>query len=355
MIHYFFHAHHPPRIKLTSDLDFVLRVAVGTSCGNFGHPSSSRGAWQWAERLHLEERVASVLSQAGNVDAWGPELSAGVRRVESRRQGNLRACAEVRERLERALAEGAWQVVSLPDSANYGDSALRTDDANVEVLVDGEGYRPLIGELVRGGCVTELLPVPWSARKGRGLVIRGRQGAGLVLHRELRFVRMVPGGAFVDLDCLKRCGQLSRDAVAPKNIWLASIAVQAANVVAELLVEQRFAPEFPAFRGLLAAQTLGLGHDEDIAFDAYLLLHTDVEHAEYEALRELLRALTGGTLHELSKRARTLLDHFVASASAPNYRARLQLQRKAQVWQHDGHLERAAEGVGRLLAMVTNR
>jgi len=85
------------------------------------------------------------------------------------------------------------------------------------------------------------------------------------------------------------------------------------------------------------------------------MLQTDVEHAEFEALRELLRVLGKGELSGLSKRARTLLNHAIAAATAPSYRARLLLQRKAQMWQHEGHLERAAEGLGRLIRAFSRK
>jgi hypothetical protein len=98
-----------------------------------------------------------------------------------------------------------------------------------------------------------------------------------------------------------------------------------------------------------------LGQDEDLAFDAYLMLQTDVEHAEFEALRELLRKLSTGELSSLSKRARTLLNHAIAAATVPSYRARLKLQRRAQMWQHDGHLERAAERMGQALRRIKRK
>jgi len=192
-------------------------------------------------------------------------------------------------------------------------------------------------------------------RPGAAPAFLGSRDAVIVLHTELRFLRMVPGGVFIDKDCLKRCGQLRFDENAPRGITTPSPAVQAADVTAQWLVEQRFAADSASFCALLGAHELKLGHDEDLAFDAYLMLQTDVEHAEFEAFRELLRALGEGRLSLLSKRARTLFNHALAMKVNPGYRARLKLQHKAQVWQQEGHLERAAERVGRFVATWARR
>ena len=355
MLHYFFHAQNPPHVNIDSDLDFVLRVVFGSGSGNFAQPGSRSGAWRWAERLGLGDRLAAVLDMARAQALLGAELAERLNGTLERSRSDANARAEVQQRLECAIGSSGIEVVLLRHAATSSDQGSCVSGTDLDILVRDTEYQRLVVDLVNAGCVTNLRPVPWSARRSGGLVISGHAGAALVVHRELRFLRMVPGGVFIDLDCLKRCGQLLRDDVTKKFIWLPSKAVQAADVVAQLLVEQRFSPEFAAFRALLIAQRLGLAHDEDLAFDAYLMLQTDVEHAEFEALRELLGGLGEGKLVDLSKRARTLLDHFVAAATAPSYRARLQLQRKAQVWQHEGHLERAAEKVGKVLARATRR
>jgi len=277
---------------------------------------------------------------------------------------------EVHQRLVAAVEACGIEVV-LVSQAAPGSSRIRSatsfwkpsmsgfDVVDVDVLVSDSDLEKLTIALISAGCTTQLrsngVPQPASAR-GRTAVFLGQKGAAIVLHTQLRFLRMVPGGVFIDLACLKRCGLLLRDDVTQnKSLWVPSKAVQAADWIAQALVEQRFAPEYPAVSSWLVAQSLGLGQDEDLAFDAYLMLQTDVEHAEFEALRELLRALGKGELTGLSKRARTLLNHAIAAATVPSYRARLRLQRKAQMWQHEGHLERAAEGLGRALRGIKGK
>ena len=355
MLHYFFHAQNPPHVNIDSDLDFVLRVAFGSGTGNFAQPASGCDAWHWAERLGLGDRLVAVLGTARAQTLLGTEVAEPLNGARERARSDASARAEVQQHLERAIGSSGIEVVLLRNAAHECDRGSVAGGTDLDILVRDTEYQCLFAELLNAGCVTTLRRVPWSARKGGGLVISGQAGAALVTHRELRFLRMVPGGVFIDLDCLKRCGQLFRDDVTPKNLWLPSKSVQAADVVAQLLVEQRFSPESAAFRALLIAQRLGLAHDEDLAFDAYLMLQTDVEHAEFAALRELLGGLGEGKVVALSKRARTLLDHFIAASTIPSYRARLQLQRKAQVWQHEGHLERAAEKVGKVLARATRR
>jgi hypothetical protein len=413
MLHLFFHELTPPSVKLDADLEFVLRVAFGPNCDDVTRPQSGDGALRWARQLGLERRIGERLTADQAPELLGPAIARELEVIREQMAVDKLAREEVHQRLVAAVAACEVDVVlcrqaalaSLDLSSNPSSSAfdssisasarqdpsgsagveacldpsairrtssgfraaasfrktsiLGFDKAAIDVLVQGSDLDKLTMALIGAGCTARLRGTgepPSASSKGRTAVFLGQRGATILLHTHLRFLRMVPGGVFIDLACLKRCGQLLRDdATQNKNLWLPSKAVQAADWTAQALVEQRFALEYPAVSAWLDAQTLGLDDDVDLAFDAYLMLQTDVEHAEFEALRELLRALKSGELGNLSKRARTLFNHAIAAATSPGYRAKLRLQRKAQMWQQEGHLERAAEGLGRVLRRIKGK
>lgn len=354
MLHLFFHDLYPPSVKIDADLEFVFRVTFGKGSEMGTLPPSGAAAWRWARQLGLDCRMAERLAALQAQQVLG---NAAARELDATRQqmaASELARAEVRQRLAAALDACDVEVVWLRQAALCvnGVSDFSGNETDSDVLLQESDLEKLTIALVNAGCMTQLR----DAATGQKAVFLGQRGAALVLHRQLRFLRMVPGGVFVDLACLKRCGLLLRDDVTKnKNLWVPSKAVQAAEFTAQALVESRFDPEFAALCALLDAQSLGLGQDEDLAFDAYLMLQTDVEHAEFEAWRELMRALCAGDLGGLSKRGRTLLDHALAAASVPSYRLRLRAQRRAQKWQHDGHLERAAERVGQTVRRIRGK
>ena len=357
MLHLFFHELHPPAVALDTDLEFVFRVTFGSDSGNIARPASGGGALRWAKQLGLVHQLARRLSDDSSQQVLGASAAKELELARGQFGSDALARAEVLQRLYVAIESSGVEVVLIRQAAiaSMSNAECPTRDTDVDILVRDSDVQRLTLALVNAGCATHLRRVSQSSVNGTRAVFLGQQGTAIVLHAQLRFLRMVPGGVFIDLDCLKRCGQLTRDDANPKNLWLPAKAVQAADWTAQALVEQRFSPEYPAVSGLLDARRLDLANDEDLAFDAYLLLQTDIEHAEFEAMRELLRRLTEGDLSGLSKRARTLLDHSIAAATVPSYRARLRMQRKAQTWQHEGHLERAAERVGRLVRRFSKR
>lgn len=332
MLHLLFHELHPPRIKVDADLEFVFRVTFGKGSEIGTPPPSGMAAWRWARQLGLDCRMAERCAALQAQQALGKAAVREIEVIRLQMTANERARAEARQRLATAVEACGVEVVLLRQAALYvsGVSDFSGKETDCDVLVQESDLDKLTIALINAGCVTELR----ATASGRKAVFLGQQGGAIVLHRQLRFSRMVPGGVFVDLACLKRCGLLLRDDVTKnKYLWVPSKAVQAADLTAQALVEYRFAPEFAATSALLDAQSLGLGQDEDLAFDAYLMIQTDVEHAQFEAWRELMRALTAGDLGGLSKRARTLLDHGLAAATLPSYRLRLRAQRRAQKWQ----------------------
>lgn len=361
MIHLFFHELHPPLVKRDADLDFVLRVAFGSGSGNCARPRSLDGVWHWARQLGLEWPVADRLYALQSTPGARTRAAGEIEELHRKTETARLAREEIVPRLSTAVEASGIEVVRLrrPPLDLQRDRSGWDTEAEINILVQGSDIEKLTLALVNAGCSVQLrnrgrLGLLGGAEPSAAFV--GHRGAALVLHRELKFLRMVPGGVFIDLTCLKRCGLLLRDDVTQdKNIWVTSRAVQAADIIAQLLVQQRFSPEYCALQALIDAQSLGLGRDEDLAFDAYLLLQTDVEYAEYEALRELLRALENGEPNPLSSRAQTLFNHVIAAATLPSYRARLRLQRSAQKWQHDGHLDRAAERVGRAVRFIRRR
>ncbi len=361
MLHLFFHDLQPPSVKVDADLEFVFRVTFGQDRDGFAPPPSGESAWRWARQLGLDCRMAERLTAAQAQQALGTVAARELEVIQQQMVADELARDEARQRLAAAVKASGIEVVLLRQAANdlMGSSNFAGQQTECDVLVQGSDLKELTIALYNAGCSTQLRGKgthhPPDAAE-RFAVFVGHRGAAIVLHRELRFVRMVPGGVFIDLACLKRCGLLLRDDVTNnKDVWSPSKAVQAAEWTARALVESRFAPEYPAVSSMLEGQRLGLGQDEDLAFDAYLMLQTDVEHVEFEAMRELLRKVGTGELSGLSKRARTLLNHAIAAATNPSYRARLRLQHQAQKWQHEGHLERAAERLGQAIRRLSRR
>jgi hypothetical protein len=361
MIHLFFHELHPPSVKLDADLAFVFRVTFGNVGDPCAWPNSGDGAWRWARQLGLDCRLAQRLTAEQSQEALGDRVARELEACRQQMEAARLAREETRGRLVAAVKSIGIDIVWLREAALVASSSVSClrNETDLDVLVQDSNLEKLTIALLNAGCSLRLrnrgTPRPPDAT-GRTAVFEGHRGAAVVLHRQLRFLRLVPGGASIDVACLRRCGLLLRDDVAQnKNIWVPSKAVQAAEWASQLLVEQRFAPEYSVLRALLDAQRLGLGDDEDLAFDAYLMLQTDVEHAEFEALRELMRALPSGEVFGHSKRARILLSHAIAAATVPSYQARLRLQHAAQRWQQHGPLERAAVKVGRALRRIKER
>ena len=366
MLHLFFHELTPPAFKLDADLEFVFRVAFAASGESFTPPQSGDGAWRCARQLGLDYRIAEHLTADQAQELLGSTRGRALEVLRQQLAANKLAREEVYQQLVAAVEDCGVEVVLLRRAALgragepfWKTSMFGSEGVITDILVNDSDIEKLSMALINAGCSVRLEGkdlLQSAVAQRRTAVFLGQRGAAIVLHPQLRFVRMVPGGVFVDLACLKRCGLLLRDDVTKsKGIWIPSEAVQAADWTAQALVEQRFAPEYPRVSAWLDAQTLGLHQNEDLAFDAYLMLQTDVEYAEFEALRELLRALGKGELTGLSKRARTLLNHAIAAATSPAYRAKLRLQSRAQVWQHEGHLERAAEGLGRLIRVISRK
>jgi|GEM_PF-3539768 len=345
--------HHltPPRTHLSSELALVLAVTFGRGGVSADIATGSQEARRWACDLGIGERFSERLAQRRSAGEFGSQDSPNVAPPPSRRSATQPSL----ELLSRVLAGLSVDGVLLDDSVlprhNRRADAARTWAR--PLLIRGDDHARVFPALLEAGCVRvagefgphldAVLSVP-----GRISAEDHRTDTGelLLLQRELRFVRMVPGGNFMDLACLKRCGLLVPIAVnGGCGLWRPADCVRTAYAVAQALVDHRFNPEFSFFSALAACSELGLGHDDDLAFDAYLLLQTDVEHAEFEAWRELIRGLTGQNLSELGVRARTLLDHALAAARSPTYRLKLAAQRRVQRWQQAGRLERIADAL----------
>jgi hypothetical protein len=355
MHHLFFHDRRPPNVTIQDELGIVLRVAFGDQDKQCGAPESYFGARHVAQQLGLAAACDARVQQASAPKSVIDDCVRGaVNAVESDKPLSNDPLAPLQDATERLGID----VVLFDPSYCMQQIPVRKAASGTEfvVLLDESGCRKLVQELSSSGW-TECAKLPSGRRCAAAVLdMPGAPPVSMVLQTHLQFVRMVPGGAFVDFECLRRCGQLAlAKEVGGGRVWQASSAVQAAWVASQALVEHRFSPEYSAFGAMLAAQKLGLHHDEDLAFDTYLLVQTDVEYSEFDAWRELIRALAQGKLSSLSTNARCLLSHAVASATNQTYRTRLLAQRKLQRWQHDGYVDRAAERAGRLIAKIKHR
>lgn len=344
----FLHALTPSRMPLDSALELTLRLTFDSGAGGLHCSSSSLGeVVQWAQTLGIidalllrliEFRVGDEPTMRRALDVDGISASANMRRRDRD------ACLV---QVTRGLCSVGVDLVLLhaPVLVRHSHKRHAQITSELHALVEASEVTRIAVALDAAGVTC----MPPSSGADAQRVFRGVGGTTLLLRPMLRFVRIVPGGNFVDPACLKRCGLLVPVAVENGfGVWRPSDAVRVAQIVAQALVEYRFVPEYSLFGALRAVAELGLADNHDLAFDAYTLLQTDVRYAEFDAFRELLRGLVHGELTGLSSPARVLLDHALASARQPLYRVKLSAQRRLQQWQQDGLLERfvdTCEGV----------
>ena len=354
MIHLFFHDLKPPKIRTNHNLDFVLRVAFGQGPFEIPPRVSGAAAWRYATQLGLTDAFAERVHEQPGVGHWGSRVLREMATAYQQVTKNREMVAALLAKLETLVTQSSMDAVALDAPFLVSRTTVQRAQPNPDLLllVASEDQPAATKTLVRAGFSSGLC----QYSRVNKLVFQWPGGGSVLLDTELRFVRMVPGGVFVDVPCLKRCGQLVPRAVSNgRGLWSPSESIRAASLTAQALVEYRFAPGYSALSAIRAAISFGLTDNEDLAFDAYLLLQTDIEYAEFMAWRELGHALALGELSGLSKRARTLLDHAIAGATVPSYQLKLRALGRAQRWQHDGNLERIAQDVGNWVARIKRR
>jgi hypothetical protein len=354
MLHLFFGDFKPPRMPLSAEVEFVLQVTFGTSLPVRSLPPSMSIAVQWARDLGILEQFAQRLSELPRNLFYEPQIQLDFGSGNGAALVRQARINDANERLRRAVLSTGVDVVLLdaPVLVEHNQKAHVSRASDVFALVPSDDLQKVSAALVDLAFSGECCGMTQNAFRG----VNARETGTISFQHELPFVRMVPGGLFVDVACLKRCGLLEPLAVSNgSGLWRPSVAVLVAFLLAQALVEFRFVPECNLLRLLLATSELAFGDNEDLAFDAYLLVQTDIEHAQFEAWRELTRALTRGELEGLSAGARVLLNHALAVAHSSSYRLRLRAQHRAQKWQHDGTVDRLAATVGRAINRVRGR
>lgn len=155
-------------------------------------------------------------------------------------------------------------------------------------------------------------------------------GRVLELHGYVPGLR-VHGGA-ATFETLRAAGICRRLAELPGDAHLPAAPLLAAHAVAHGIVQSGHAPQAYSLTRLLGdAFDLGLERDDDLARRAFALLDGNVTATEWEALRELARALGSGQMAPFEEAARpdvarpaaTLLRHVVAAALDEDYRLTL--------------------------------
>lgn len=354
MLHLFFGDLKPPRMHLGAEVEFVLDVTFRTSLPARSPPPSIGIAVQWARDLGIVEPFSQRLAEPLYQATWEHQVRRDLASVNSAARLRQAQSSNANERLQRAANSAGVDVVLLdaPVLVEHYQKTYVPGATELVALVQPNDLQKLSAALVNLGFSSEYCG---TGQPAFGAFSASEAGT-ISLQQELPFVRMVPGGPFVDVACLKRCGLLEPVVVSNCiGLWRPTVAVRVAFLLAQALVERRFVPQCNLLRLLLATSELGFGDNEDLAFDVYLLVQTDIEHAEFEAWRELACALTHGELGGLSARARVLLDHSLAAARARAYRLRLRAQQKAQKWQHDGTVDRMAATLGRAISRVRRR
>ena len=218
MIHRFFHDLKPPRVRVDRQLEFVLRTTFGESCDASKAPASGSAAWRWACQLGLCAPLVERLLAAQMQGCLGLEVAKEIEAVESQASRGQAALEVARERLEQAVTGFNVDLVLLDApvlvSLNQKTHAPRASD--MFLLVEVEQSRDVTMALSYAGFKSQVRESP----RGSETAFLAPEGGALLLERQLRFVRMVPGGVFVDVACLKRCGQLVPHAVTDGHgIW----------------------------------------------------------------------------------------------------------------------------------------
>lgn len=339
-----FHIESPaPLGHLDDGLRLLLAVVFGAHVPMQPAPSALRSALHWCAGLRMLPAFARKLRH------WDLTMQSripeDVRRSLERVHAGEVAAEETRCLLMQVAEAANVDVVLLP-----GRVLARPQEATVAgwgLLVDGDAEVRIIPSLARAGLR------PLGTERDGSFALETAGGVGVSLCARLPWVRMTAGGPFVDLAGLKRCGQLEPLRVQEgRGVWSLSRPVRTAQLVADALIHYRRDSRFGALQALFDACELGWHVDEELAFDAFVLVQTDMEHAEAEAFRELGRALAGGTVNDLSPRAGGLLNHAVATAASRPYRLRLAAQQAVYQWQWDGHLDELAEKAGKIKERV---
>ncbi len=203
MLHCFFHERNPPAVKLDADLEFVLRVTLGTSLDATSPPPSIANAWHWARQLRIDDRFSRKLAALHSKEPLGAEAFTELEATLQTLKEASSARREVLEHLATAVQNAEIEVALIRQAALYaGDSEGLGSETDIDVLVQESDIKVLTLAVIRTGCSTELRPyhaARFSAADVRNAVFVGHQGAAIVLHSQLRFLRMASGGDFVDL------------------------------------------------------------------------------------------------------------------------------------------------------------
>lgn len=332
-----------PLGHLDDGLRLLLSVVFGANIPVQPAPSALRLALHWSARLRLLSAFARKLQWCGS--AWQSGIPEDVRRSLERVHAGEVAAEKTRRLLVEVAEAANVEVALLPGrvlAKHQGDR-----DVGWGLLVGGDAEMRIIPSLARAGL--RPLGTEWDGC----FALETGDGVGVSVCARLPWVRMTAGGPFVDLACLERCGQLEPFRVQHgRGVWALSRPVHAAQLLADALIHYRCESRFGVLQALFDACELGWHVDEELAFDAFILVQTDLEYAKAEAFRELGRALGGGTAHEVSPGARGLLNHALAAAASRPYRLRLAAQQAAYQWQWDGHLERLAEKAGKIIGQM---
>jgi hypothetical protein len=375
MLYPFFNSIEPPGLPLSAEVEFVLRVAFGSIVyprPETAQSSNALGSEAECLRCAVELRIPEIFAERSTyratASAGPPEWVADLETIRRNTLARQTKAEALRERLQQVVADFGLDLVLLD---GFTDARAKRNESGspggfeVFALARRQDVPTFVTALTRAGFSAESQMTDNNAtaeetataqRPELTWVFALPNGATVRVEHQLPYVRMVPGGPFVDLDCVKRCGLLLPvKAGGGDGLWQPADAVRAAHITAQALVEHRFDIEYSFLGALHSASLLGLGNDDALAFDAYMLLQTDIEYEEFQAWRELIRGLEAAHLGELSPRARTLLNHALAAATNPLYGLKLLAQRKAQKWQQEGGTERLATALDAGLRFIRRR
>ncbi len=319
----------PPALAFPPERRWAFVRAFGPLDARLAGAFDGAVAARVALALDLGARIGARVSLQRLSDELGRAPALLVFQAQARAAERSRALLDLArelallaaaERVPLVFLKGAALLlggVSAPEGRPLGD---------VDVLVSSSQAQPLARALRARGFRDA--DVPDRPHQLRPLI--DPFGRVLELHRHVPGVRVHGDG--VTFEALHAWGGCQRLASLPGDARLPVAELLAAHAVAHGIVQNGHAPHaYSLTRVLGDALDLGLARDDELAQRAFALLDGGVTATEWEALRELARALDAGqaALFEEAgsadgaRPAATLLRHVAAAALDEDYRLTL--------------------------------
>lgn len=329
----------PPDMALDQDLRWILLVAFSNAPHFATLPASSRRTYEMIRQLSLVGTVASRLSQQELESVLTVEHHDRLREVTLRQLGQSLAVRRAQRMVIQAARRCRARAALLKQAAlEYLIPAARERRfaTDVDVLVVPSDVTHLAEALIADGCRPET-----SKPHVHGVqVVRTPDGIGIELHKKIVGLTLgdgLPAVGFEALDCLGRLTPGDGDL---QGVWLPSLDVVAAQLVAQGWYLFHYVPNAPQHKSplrlLCDLNLVGAAHNEELVRTVRGLLQDEGPRAELDALVELVRLLSNGDLDQITGEPKRMLDHALASLLDEQYRRSLLWGRQLYAIEQEG-------------------